>query len=143
MHDYYWEDDVNCATVMLKILSELYDLKLDQQVVNSAIGMHGAGGFGAQCGLVEGSLMFIGIWGKNNGLSTEKIVDLCYSFAKDFEQNFSSLSCNKLRPQGFEADTPPHLCEELTNKAVNFTVEYLRDNVKYDALASKTVYNKE
>jgi hypothetical protein len=64
VHDYYWEDDVNCATVMLKILSELHDLKLDQQVVNSAIGMHGAGRFGAQCGLVEGSLMFIGIFGK-------------------------------------------------------------------------------
>ena len=128
VYSYYWDEDVNCATVMLKILAELHDLKLDLQVLQSAIGMHGAGGFGAQCGLVEGSLMFIGIWGKEKGLSTEKIVALCYNFAKDFEQEFGSLLCSKLRPQGFNADNPPHLCEELTNKSVKFTVEYLKDN---------------
>jgi len=33
--------------------------------------------------------MFIGIWGKENGLSTGKIIDLCHSFAKDFEQEFN------------------------------------------------------
>ena len=131
VHTYYWDEDVNCATVMLKILAELHDLKLDLQVIDSAVGMHGAGGFGAQCGLVEGSLIFIGIWGKENGLSAEKIVALCYSFAKDFEQEFSSLLCSKLRPQGFNADNPPHLCEELTNKAVKFTAEYLKDNAKF------------
>jgi C_GCAxxG_C_C family probable redox protein len=128
VYTYYWDEDVNCTTVMLKILSELHNLKLDLQVLQSAIGMHGAGGFGAQCGLVEGSLMFIGIWGKETGLSTEKIVNLCYRFAKDFEQEFGSLSCGKLRPQGFNADNPPHLCEGLTNKAVKFTAEYLKDN---------------
>ncbi|WP_019553243.1 C-GCAxxG-C-C family protein [Propionispira raffinosivorans] len=131
VHTYYWYEDVNCATVMLKILAELHDLKLDLQIINSAIGMHGAGGFGAQCGLIEGSLMFIGIWGKENGLSTEKIVDLCYGFAKDFEQEFGSLLCSKLRPQGFNTDNPPHLCEGLSNKAVKFTAEYLKDNAKF------------
>ncbi|MBU2703519.1 C_GCAxxG_C_C family putative redox protein [Sporomusaceae bacterium BoRhaA] len=131
VHSYYWEEDINCATVMLKILSELHDLNLDQRVVNSAIGMHGAGGFGAQCGLVEGSLMFIGIFGKENKLETEKIVDLCYCFAKEFEQKFSSLLCKQLRPQGFKSDNPPHLCEGLTNQAIKFTAEYLENNVKY------------
>lgn len=131
VHTYYWNEDVNCAIVMLNILTELHDLKLDLQVIDSAVGMHGAGGFGAQCGLVEGSLMFIGIWGKKNGLLTEKIVDLCYCFAKDFEQEFGSLSCSKLRPQGFNAHNPPHLCEGLSNKAVNFTAEYLKDNAKF------------
>ena len=126
VYTYYWDEDLNFATVMVKILAELHDL--DLQVIESAVGMHGAGGFGAQCGLVEESLMFIGIWRKENELSTEKIVDLCYSFAKNFEQKFGSLSCSKLRPQGFNANSPPHLCEKLTNKAVKFTAEYLKDN---------------
>lgn len=130
VHNYYWEEDMNCATVMLKILAELHEVKLEQQVINSAIGMHGAGGFRAQCGLVEGSLLFIGILGKKNGLETEKIVDLCYGFAKNFEQEFSSLLCKRLRPEGFKADNPPHLCEALTTKAIKFTAEYLANNVK-------------
>jgi len=125
VYSYYWDEDVNCATAMLKILSELHGINLDLQVVNSAIGMHGAGCFGAQCGLVEGSLMFIGIWGKEKGLSTEKIVDLCYCFANEFEQRFSSLLCKQLRPQRFKSDNPPHLCEKITNQAIKFTAEYL------------------
>lgn len=131
VHRYYWEENINCATVMLKVLSELHNVKLDQQVINSAIGMHGAGGFRAQCGLVEGSLLFIGIWGMQNGLDAEKIIDLCYGFAKEFEQEFSSLSCKQLRPEGFKADNPPHLCEPLTAKAVKFTAEYLATRSEY------------
>lgn len=129
--DYYWNENVNCATTMLKILSELHEINLDNQLINSAIGMHGAGGFGAQCGLVEGSLMLIGIWGKEKGLSEETIIDLCYCFAQQFEETFSSLLCKRLRPRGFRPDNPPHLCEGLTNQAVKFTVEYLERKVSY------------
>lgn len=121
----YWHEDLNCATTMLVILSELHNIELHKQVIDSAIGMHGAGGFGAQCGLVEGSLLFIGILGKEKGLPTEKIIDLCASFAQQFEKKFSSLLCKQLRPQGFKPDNPPHLCEELTNEAVRFSAEYL------------------
>ena len=35
------------------------------------------------------------------------------------------LLCSNLRLQGFNADNPPHLCEELTNKAVKFTAKFL------------------
>jgi C_GCAxxG_C_C family probable redox protein len=128
--DCYWSEDVNCATTMLTILSELYEIKLDRQVTNSAIGMHGAGAFGAQCGLVEGSLMLIGILGKEKEMSTEAIISLCYSFAQEFEGKFSSLLCKQLRPQGFRPDNPPHLCEGLTNQAVKFTAEYLERKIK-------------
>ncbi len=124
----YWNEDLNCATTMLTILSELHKIQLHKQVIDSAIGMHGAGGFGAQCGLVEGSLLFIGILGKEKGLPAEKIIDLCASFAQQFEKKFGSLLCKQLRPQGFTPDNPPHLCEELTNQAVTFTVEYLGIN---------------
>jgi C_GCAxxG_C_C family probable redox protein len=129
--DYYWSKNVNCATTMLNILSELHEINLDRQVINSAIGMHGASGFGAQCGLVEGSLMLIGILGKEKGVSTEAIIDLCYCFAREFEEKFGSLLCKQLRPQGFKPDNPPHLCEGLTNQAVKFTAEYLERKVRY------------
>jgi hypothetical protein len=123
--DCYWKEDVNCATTMLHILSELHAITLEQQLLNAAIGMHGAGGFGAQCGLVEGALLFIGILGKEKNLPTETIIDLCYCFAQEFEKNFSSLSCRNLRPEGFAPDNPPHLCENLTVKAVIFAAEYI------------------
>lgn len=110
---------------MLNILSEIHEINLDRQVINSAIGMHGAGGFGAQCGLVEGSLMFIGIWGREKGLSDETIINLCYCFAQEFEKKFNSMLCMQLRPQGFKPDNPPHLCEGLTKRAVKFTAKYL------------------
>jgi C_GCAxxG_C_C family probable redox protein len=128
--DYYWRENVNCATTMLNILSELHKINLDKQVINSAIGMHGAGGFGAQCGLLEGSLMLIGILGKEKEMSTEEIINLCYCFAQEFEEKFGSLLCKELRPQGFKSDNPPHLCEGLTNQAVNFTAEYLERKVR-------------
>lgn len=123
--DYYWRENVNCATTMLNILSKIYEIHLDNQVINAAIGMHGAGSFGAQCGLVEGALMFIGIWGKERGLPNEAIIDLCYCYARQFEEKFGSLLCKQLRPQGFNPDNPPHLCETLTNQAVKFAAEYL------------------
>lgn len=123
--DSYWREDINCATTMLNILSELHEINLDRQVLNAAIGMHGAGGFGAQCGLVEGSLLLIGIWGKEKDLTTKAIINLCYCFAQEFEEEFGSLLCKQLRPQGFKPDNPPHLCEGLTNQAVKFTAEYL------------------
>ena len=39
-------------------------VNINQQVINAAIGMHGAGKYRAQCGLVEEYLMFIGLYGK-------------------------------------------------------------------------------
>ena len=46
----------------MRILSHLFSFPLEEQTLDAAIGMHGAGGLGAQCGLVEGSLMFIGAY---------------------------------------------------------------------------------
>ncbi len=37
VYTYSWNEDLNCATVMLKILAELHDLKLDSQVNDSAL----------------------------------------------------------------------------------------------------------
>jgi C_GCAxxG_C_C family probable redox protein len=128
--DYYWRENVNCATTVLNTLAELHEINLDRQVIHSAIGMHGAGGFGSQCGLVEGSLMLIGILGKEKGVPAEEIINVCYCFAQEFEGKFGSLSCKELRPQGFKPDNPPHLCEGLTNQAVQFAAEYLERKMR-------------
>lgn len=123
----YWVEDINCATTNIKILSEQFVIKLSKQVIDSALGMHGAGGYGAQCGLVEGALMAIGIIGRDFDLPDSEIVNICRSFAKNFEEEFGSLLCKDLRPQGFSDNDPPHLCEKLTGDAVYFnTIELKR-----------------
>lgn len=74
--------------------------------------------------------MFIGIWGKENGLSTGKIIDLCHSFAKDFEQEFNVCYVENFVLKDF-ADNSPHLCEGSSNKAVKFTAQYLKDKANF------------
>jgi C_GCAxxG_C_C family probable redox protein len=125
VHSYYWNDDLNCAITSLLTFSEIFQINLNTQILDAAIGMPGAGSYGAQCGLVAGALMFIGIQGKEKGLETEDIVNRCNDFAKGFEDEFGSLNCRDLRPEGFKPENPPHLCEEITKKAIMFTLIYL------------------
>lgn len=130
VNKYYWQDDINCATVNLRILSEMFSIMISAQVIDAALGMHGAGKYGAQCGLVEGTLMFLGIIGRSEGVSDDIIVDSCNEFANQFEHRFQSLLCKELRPEGFRQDNPPHLCEGLTCEAVAFNVNFLTDFMK-------------
>lgn len=125
VHKYYWNDDLNCATASLLTLSEIFNTDLCPQILDSIIGIPGAGRHGAQCGLVGSSLMFIGIRGKEKGLEHEEIVSVCNRFAKGFEKEFGGLNCRELRPQGFDPSNPPHLCEDITKKAILFTLNYL------------------
>jgi len=125
VHTYYWRDDLNCAVTTLRILSEYFSVDIHPQVIQSAAGLHGAGYYGAQCGLVEGGLMFIGIMGHRISLAEEEIVSACYDFASLFEERFGSLLCRELRPEGFHPDNPPHLCEQITNDAILFAMDYI------------------
>lgn len=43
VHDYYWEDDLNCAITMLKMLGEIFEVEVKSQVIDSASGIPGAG----------------------------------------------------------------------------------------------------
>ena len=123
--EYYWQDDINCATTNLRILSEIFSIELTNQVIDAALGMHGAGEYGAQCGLVEGALMFIGIIGRVKGVSDESIVNSCNEYARQFENRFKTLLCRELRPEGFHSKNPPHLCERLTCEGIHFNVDFL------------------
>lgn len=128
--DYYWEDDINCATTIIKTLAEIFNIKIDSQVINAATAMHGAGEYGAQCGLVEGTLMFIGIYGEKQKLGKTNIIKLCNKFAKEFEIRYTSLLCKELRPEGFKEDNPPHLCEDFTVEAIRFTKAFINEEFK-------------
>jgi Putative redox-active protein (C_GCAxxG_C_C). len=125
VHCLYWNDDLNCTTTSLLTFSEIFHIQLNSQIFDAAIGIPGAGRYGAQCGLVAGALMFIGIHGREKGLEHEDIVSKCLNFSKGFENEFGSLNCRDLRPEGFKPDNPPHLCEEITKKAIMFVLKYL------------------
>lgn len=122
---YYWKDDINCATTTLKILSEAFEIQLNKQIVDAAIGMHGAGEYGAQYGLVEGTLMFLGIFARENNIPDNVVVDSCKDYANQFKNKFSSLQCSILRPEGFHPDNPPHICELITRQAIEFSIDFI------------------
>jgi len=127
---YYWKDEINCATTTLKTLSEAFEIELNNQVIDAAQGMHGAGEYGAQCGLVEGTLMFLGIFARENGIPDDSIVESCNKFAGQFENQFNSLQCSLLRPEGFNPNNPPHLCEPITCKAIEFSINFISNLIK-------------
>ena len=106
VHELYWRDDINCARTAIICLSELFETAIEQQIIWSAVGLHGAGGYRAQCGLVEGTLMFA------------------------FEKTFGSLRCFELRPMGFSESDPPHMCENLTGKGIEFAYQYILEVTK-------------
>lgn len=125
VHDYYWEKDLNCATSTLLVMAEYFGITLQPQLIDAAVGMHGAGGYRAQCGLVEGMLMFIGIFGRQKKVDDEEITGFCREFARKYEDTFSSLTCHNLRPGGFNDDDPPHLCEGLTDDSISHNIQMI------------------
>jgi hypothetical protein len=127
VHHLYWDHDINCARTMLMYLAAYFKVPLKDQTLHAAIGMHGGGGFRAQCGLVEGALMFLGIYFAQKGLSDASISKLCFTYAQAFTVTFSSLECRVLRPGGFQETDPPHLCEGLTVRAIAFTRDFIED----------------
>ncbi len=127
VHRHYWQEDLNCARTVLAILAELDGVAVHPQVWAAAAGMHGAGLYGAQCGLVEGALMYIGIAGTERGLSDEEIGDLCREYATGFTASFGSLLCRELRPEGFAPDLPTHLCEPRSVDAAMFAVGFMEE----------------
>ncbi len=129
VHRFYWDNDTNCATVTLCNLAEYFGIKIENQVIDAAAGLHGAGRFGAQCGLVEGTLMYIGIRGRDLKFKDEEIEKICFSFAENFIKKFGDLRCSVLRPGGFSESDPTHKCEDLTVRANNFSIEFIEESV--------------
>lgn len=136
VHKYYWEHDYNCTTTTLLILAEYFGIRIEPQAYDAALGMHGAGEYGAQCGLVEGGLMFLGIAGRKIGIADDAIINACRDFAEEFEDRFGSLLCRVLRPEGFRPENPPHICEDLTCRAIRFDIEF------FSGIIARSEHNK-
>ena len=112
--------------VTLKLLAEVHHVKLEDQVLKAALGMNGSGRYGAQCGLVEGMIMFLGIWGDLKGYSYGRIQMICNLYAEKFEKTFGSLTCGRLRPEAeATAEDPAHACRELKVKALLMDLAFL------------------
>jgi len=129
----YWKHDRNCATTVLYILSEIFEIQFNKQTFDAALAMHGAGKYGAQCGLVEGTIMFMGVFGRQNNIHDHDTIDACREFARKFESRFGSLLCSMLRPEGFNEDNPLHMCEQITCEAIEFAalhVSSFKRNIK-------------
>ena len=116
---------LNCAQTTLLVLAEKFKIKLDPQIISGSVGLNGAGQYRAQCGLVEGMLIFLGIYLPTLNFDKDAIQKTCNLFASKFEAHFGNLSCSKLRPGGFNEDDPPHLCEELIIDAINFDIDFI------------------
>ena len=127
VHNYYWNHDINCAETTLRICAEKFGIEVHEQVIAAAEGMHGAGEYGAQCGLVEGALMFLGLIGAIREIDEPEVIRACREYAQRFETRFGSLLCKVLRPQGFHPDNPPHLCEQLSCDAVAFSIDFVSE----------------
>ncbi|UCD56261.1 MAG: C_GCAxxG_C_C family protein [Candidatus Hydrogenedentota bacterium] len=125
VRDAYWNEDIHCVPTVLRILGELFGLDVHEQVYASCWGLNGAGNYGAQCGLVEGTLMFISLIAGREGIDTVETWQACSDFASDYEKRFGSLRCCELRPEGFNDDDPPHLCEVLTVESVVFSARFI------------------
>lgn len=128
VHTYYWNEDISCIITTLKILSEIFNYKLHPQVIQAAYGLN-AGRIGSQCGLVEGALLFIGVYGHEKGIISQSIAMLCHNFSTAFHDTFGSVLCKELRLQGFRPDNPPHICENLTKSAVAFSAEFISKEI--------------
>ena len=99
-------------------------------MIDAAFGLN-AGRLGSQCGLVEGTLMFIGIYGQQKGIESQAITELCHKFSSNFQAEFGSVLCKELRPRGFNSDNPPHLCENLTKRAIVFSAEFISTKILF------------
>jgi len=124
VHNYYWNQDLNCALTTLKILSDIFHLKIHHELLDATYGLN-AGRFGFQCGLVQGTLMFIGIYGSLKKLTQTEIAEMCRRYVDSFQNKFGSMQCRELRPQGFNPNNPPHLCENLTKLSIGYSVEFI------------------
>ena len=124
----YNDLDYGCAHTTLKTLAEVFDIEVSQQIYDSSSGMLGGGGYyGAQCGLVQGGIMFIGILGARHGFDKETLSQNCFDFSARAEKELGSLLCREIRPEGFADDNPPNLCKSRTVQSIVSTTRFIAD----------------
>lgn len=128
VHTYYWENDFSCAEVSQRILNELFKANLPTQLLWATFALN-AGRCGLQCGLVEGPLLFMGIYAAKKHIDQGEIRKLCRRYCAEFTAEFGSMLCSELRSEGFKRTNPPHLCEARTVEAVVFAIEFIEKHM--------------
>lgn len=126
----YHEKNLNCARTSMRVYSALFSTDLPEELTMAAAGMHGAGRFGAQCGLVEGTLMFIGCYFLSRKVGEDEAVAACHDIAEAITDEFGSLDCRDLRKGGFRPDDPPHLCENLSVRMISFCYQWMKKRLE-------------
>ncbi len=108
VHALYWNQNLNCARTMLLCLGDRFHVAIAPQTLQAAVGMHGAGRFRAQCGLVEGALMFAGIIGSCDGHSDKNMASLCSVLPKPSQTGSDLCSAGIFVPTalGLPAQSP-------------------------------------
>lgn len=130
VHDLYWIEDKNCAITTMKVLSEYYDIDIQSQLYESMIAMPGIGKHGLTCGIVNGAIMFISIYGKVLLVDQDNLKEIIHEYVDQFNVLFGSVNCITLRPEGFDMKNPPHLCEQLTTDALKFTCGFIDNRLR-------------
>ncbi len=69
--------------------------------------------------------MFIGLMAHRENIEQKKMWQACNDFASEYEKQFGSLRCKKLRPGGFNEDDPPMLCKPLTINSIIFSAQFI------------------
>jgi len=123
----YHDLDTPCTPTTIKILSEVFKLELPKELVELSFALSGISKHGAQCGLVEGVLVMIGLIGHRQGLDKEVLAEICSDFLKQYDQKHGSLRCKELRLGGFNDDDPPNLCEGLTATSITDAALFLSE----------------
>jgi hypothetical protein len=120
--------DLSCVHTTLKILSEVYETEVGQQIYDASAPMAGGGGcYGGQCGLIQGGVMFIGILSTQRGLDKEACDKHAFDYSAQSEKELGSLLCREIRPEGFADDNPPNLCEPRTVTSIVSTARFIAD----------------
>lgn len=121
----FFTREEDSAVTVLRGLGEVFDTALSPQLLQAAAAVSGAGCSGAQCGIVEGALLFIGLYYGAKGKTAAEIAAVSRAFAAAYAEKWGSLRCAELRPGGVHEDDPPTLCAGLTLEGIIFTREFI------------------
>lgn len=123
---YFLQQGLNCGITMMHCLSDFFKVSVHPQVYASINGIMEHRDKRHQCGLYKGALMFLGIYGTENGWDRTKINTVTLSLAHAFEEYYSSLHCYDIRPDSFSNNPDHNLCHNLAADAVLFAAGFIK-----------------
>ncbi len=96
---YFVSGRYNCTMTVLAVLFEVYEMPPDPRLLGAGQCLPGVGGSGGLCGLVSGTLIFLGVWGYERGLHRSLLSPGCALVVESVRARFGSTSCALLRTE--------------------------------------------